>query len=60
MLLGEHNSSGDVKLKIGADICNEVRKMVKEQLGFSMSGGIAHNKTLAKIACGLHKPDNQV
>ena len=25
-----------------------------------MSGGIAHNRLLAKLASGLHKPDDQV
>jgi len=35
------------------------RAAVREQVGVRMSCGIAHNKLLAKLASGLHKPDDQ-
>lgn len=28
-------------------------------LGYKCSAGIAHNKMLAKLVCGLHKPNKQ-
>lgn len=28
-------------------------------LGYRCSAGIAHNKILAKLSCGLHKPNKQ-
>lgn len=28
-------------------------------LGYKCSAGIAHNKILAKLVCGLHKPNKQ-
>lgn len=28
-------------------------------LGYKCSAGIAHNKILAKLACGFHKPNQQ-
>ncbi|XP_031625277.1 DNA polymerase eta-like [Contarinia nasturtii] len=49
----------DIKLLIAASIVNEIRAEVKEQTGFECSAGIAHNKTLAKLVCGLNKPNKQ-
>eukprot|EP00927_Polykrikos_kofoidii_P073063 TRINITY_DN69138_c0_g1_i1.p1 TRINITY_DN69138_c0_g1~~TRINITY_DN69138_c0_g1_i1.p1 ORF type:complete len:683 (-),score=77.79 TRINITY_DN69138_c0_g1_i1:49-2001(-) len=47
------------RLVAGAIVVNELRNEVKEKLGFSCSGGVATNKVLAKLGCGLHKPDQQ-
>lgn len=47
------------RLVAGAVVIAELRKEVKTQLGFSCSGGVATNKVLAKLGCGLHKPDQQ-
>mmetsp|Transcript_12636 Transcript_12636/g.20925 ORF Transcript_12636/g.20925 Transcript_12636/m.20925 type:complete len:628 (-) Transcript_12636:60-1943(-) len=47
------------RLVAGAVVTAELRSEVKAKLGFSCSGGIATNKVLAKLGCGLHKPDQQ-
>lgn len=49
----------DLKLLIGAAIVNEIRAKVKELTGYECSAGIAHNKILAKLACGMNKPNKQ-
>lgn len=49
----------DIKLLIGSSIVNEIRAAVKEQTGFECSAGIAHNKILAKLVCGMNKPNKQ-
>jgi len=46
-------------LLCGALIVASARKTVQAELGFSCSGGVAKNKMLAKLICGLHKPDQQ-
>lgn len=48
-----------IKLLIASSIVNEIRAEVKEKTGFECSAGIAHNKTLAKLVCGLNKPNKQ-
>lgn len=49
----------DVKLLIASSIVSEIRAAVKEQTGYTCSAGIAHNKILAKLVCGLNKPNKQ-
>lgn len=49
----------DIKLLIGASIVNEIREAVKEKTGYECSAGIAHNKILAKLTAGFHKPNKQ-
>lgn len=49
----------DMKLLIASSIVNEIRATVKEKTGYECSAGIAHNKILAKIICGLNKPNKQ-
>ncbi|XP_062587283.1 DNA polymerase eta-like [Saccostrea cucullata] len=51
--------SSDQKLLIGALIAEEMRVAVYKETGFRCSAGIAHNKMLAKLVCGLHKPNKQ-
>lgn len=53
-----HNSSS-LRLAVGALIVEEMRAAVLAETGFNCSAGIAHNKILAKLACGLHKPNRQ-
>ncbi|XP_040583703.1 DNA polymerase eta [Lepeophtheirus salmonis] len=55
----EDLNADDTRLSIGAYIMEQVREAVFEKTGFRCSAGIAHNKILAKISCGLHKPNQQ-
>ncbi|XP_040904996.1 DNA polymerase eta [Toxotes jaculatrix] len=57
-LSGEHNSA-DLQLTVGALIVEEMRTAVEKHTGFRCSAGISHNKVLAKLACGLNKPNRQ-
>ncbi|TRZ25142.1 hypothetical protein HGM15179_001950 [Zosterops borbonicus] len=49
----------DLQLTMGAVIVEEIRVAVEAATGFRCSAGISHNKTLAKLACGLNKPNRQ-
>ncbi|XP_055914188.1 DNA polymerase eta [Eupeodes corollae] len=49
----------DLRLLIGAAICSEIRAAVKRETSFECSAGIAHNKILAKLGCGMNKPNKQ-
>ncbi|XP_048203661.1 DNA polymerase eta isoform X3 [Perognathus longimembris pacificus] len=53
------SSSPDVRLTVGAVIVEEMRAAIERQTGFQCSAGISHNKVLAKLACGLNKPNRQ-
>ncbi|XP_029305103.1 DNA polymerase eta isoform X2 [Cottoperca gobio] len=57
-LLGQQ-SPAELQLTVGALIVEEMRAAVEKDTGFSCSAGISHNKVLAKLACGLNKPDRQ-
>lgn len=52
-------SSAELHLTVGALIVEEMRAAVEEHTGFRCSAGISHNKVLAKLACGLNKPNRQ-
>ncbi|RZC39991.1 DNA polymerase eta [Asbolus verrucosus] len=52
-------SENNFKLAIGGLITEEIRRAVLEKTGYKCSAGIAHNKILAKLVCGLHKPNKQ-
>ncbi|KAM4729920.1 DNA polymerase eta isoform 2-T2 [Anableps anableps] len=56
--VGEQNSA-ELQLTIGALIVEEMRAAVEKDTGFRCSAGISHNKVLAKLACGLNKPNRQ-
>lgn len=47
------------RLIAGAVVVEEMRAGVAAELGFECSGGVAQNKMLAKLGCGLHKPNQQ-
>lgn len=49
----------EVCLAVGAMIVEEMRAAVEQHTGFRCSAGISHNKVLAKLACGLNKPNRQ-
>ncbi|XP_059215380.1 DNA polymerase eta [Centropristis striata] len=57
-LLGEQNSA-ELQLTVGALIVEEMRAAVEKDTGFRCSAGVSHNKVLAKLACGLNKPNRQ-
>ncbi|CAH0558795.1 unnamed protein product [Brassicogethes aeneus] len=46
-------------LAMGGLIAEEIRAAVLEKTGYKCSAGIAHNKILAKLVAGLHKPNQQ-
>uniref|UniRef100_A0A8D3BGB8 DNA polymerase eta n=1 Tax=Scophthalmus maximus TaxID=52904 RepID=A0A8D3BGB8_SCOMX len=52
-------SSAELQLTVGALIVEEMRSAVEKDTGFQCSAGISNNKVLAKLACGLNKPNRQ-
>lgn len=46
-----HNN--DWKLTLGAMLVEKIRAAIYEKTGFRCSAGIANNKMLAKLACGM-------
>ncbi|XP_068921992.1 DNA polymerase eta isoform X2 [Petaurus breviceps papuanus] len=55
----DDSSSPDLQLTVGAVIVEEMRAAIERHTGFQCSAGISHNKVLAKLACGLNKPNRQ-
>ncbi|XP_030051721.1 DNA polymerase eta isoform X2 [Microcaecilia unicolor] len=55
----EDTSCPDLHLAVGAVIVEEMRAAIEAETSFQCSAGIAHNKMLAKLACGLNKPNRQ-
>ncbi|MEE6527472.1 hypothetical protein FKM82_028869, partial [Ascaphus truei] len=51
--------SAELQLAVGATIVQEMRDAIEEETGFQCSAGISYNKVLAKLACGLNKPNRQ-
>eukprot|EP00795_Rhopilema_esculentum_P013193 gene13193-4002_t len=49
----------NLNLGVGAIVANEMRDAVLERTKFTCSAGIAHNKMLAKLVAGMHKPQQQ-
>ncbi|RUS78734.1 hypothetical protein EGW08_013485, partial [Elysia chlorotica] len=47
------------RLSVAAAMVEEMRAAVLQETGFTCSAGIAHNKMLAKLACGRNKPNKQ-
>lgn len=47
------------RLAVGAIIVSEMREAVLKETQFTCSAGIAHNKMLAKLGGGRHKPNKQ-
>ncbi|KAG0054221.1 DNA-directed DNA polymerase eta rad30 [Gryganskiella cystojenkinii] len=50
---------GEMQMLKAAEICNEVRQAVKDELGYTCSAGISSNKLLAKLGSGMNKPFQQ-
>ncbi|XP_035212812.1 DNA polymerase eta-like [Stegodyphus dumicola] len=59
MIYEEDHLYNDKMLAMAAVIVEEMRSAVYERTGYRCSAGIAHNKMLAKLSCGLHKPNKQ-
>ena len=59
--VGQAEEAGgeDLRLAVGAKIMEEVRAEVFRRTQFRCSAGISHCKTLAKLCCGLNKPNKQ-
>ena len=49
----------DVAILIGSGIVREVRRRVFEELRYTVSGGVARNKMLAKLGSAHQKPNAQ-
>ena len=47
------------RCQVGSGVANRARAALAAETGFRSSAGIAHNKLLAKLVSGLHKPDDQ-
>eukprot|EP00850_Spirogloea_muscicola_P015340 SM000116S24261 [mRNA] locus=s116:411715:415178:- [translate_table: standard] len=58
-LCNEAAEPGDRLLASGAVLVAELRATVLAKTQFTCSAGIAHNKMLAKLASGMHKPAEQ-
>ncbi|KAL1245738.1 DNA polymerase eta [Trichinella spiralis] len=55
----KHDSIENIEALISAVLVNRIRKQIFEKTNFHCSAGIAVNKMLAKLACGLNKPKQQ-
>ncbi|SPJ83644.1 related to DNA polymerase eta [Fusarium torulosum] len=49
----------EIALDIGAEIVRNIRKHIKQEMRYTTSAGISHNKVLAKLASGYRKPNRQ-
>lgn len=53
------NDWDDILVLIGAKISSDIRAIIEKQLGYTTSCGIGRVKTIAKLASGFRKPNNQ-
>ncbi len=49
----------DMLLVCASSIMNVLRKRVEDRWGYTVSAGISETKILAKLSCGLYKPNHQ-
>ncbi|GFO36539.1 DNA polymerase iota [Plakobranchus ocellatus] len=47
------------RIQIGSQIAADIREALQKELGITCCAGIAHNKVLAKLVAGTHKPNQQ-
>jgi DNA polymerase eta len=57
--LDPNGRTSDRRLALGAFFCAKARAAVFEKTKYTMSGGVAHNKMLAKLASAKNKPNKQ-
>ena len=57
--LNSNQTESEQKMKLACGIVARIRTQVYKQLGYTMSAGIARNKTLAKLGSAMNKPYNQ-
>ncbi|XP_067665765.1 DNA polymerase iota-like isoform X2 [Haliotis asinina] len=48
-----------LRLAVGSQIAADIREALHLELGITCCAGIAHNKLLAKLVAGKHKPNKQ-
>ncbi|KAK6102639.1 impB/mucB/samB family protein [Brugia pahangi] len=48
-----------LKLIIGADLVEQIRRNIKKSTAFNCSAGIGSSKMIAKLVCSRHKPGQQ-
>lgn len=53
------NDWDDIFMIIGSNLALELRNKIENLIGYTTSCGVARVKTLAKLASGFKKPDNQ-
>lgn len=53
------NDWDDTVLMIASQIVREIRSKVYEEVGYTCSAGIGHNRYIAKLASAKNKPNNQ-
>ncbi|KAI3380453.1 hypothetical protein SNEBB_001679 [Seison nebaliae] len=51
---------GELHLFFGNDYLKKIRNLILEKNELECSGGLSDNKMLAKLACGMKKPNQQV
>ncbi|XP_046752004.1 DNApol-eta [Diprion similis] len=56
---GELGDIQSQRLAVAGTIVERIRADIYETTGYRCSAGISYNKILAKLACGLHKPNRQ-
>ncbi|RUS88146.1 hypothetical protein EGW08_004108 [Elysia chlorotica] len=47
------------RIQIGSQVAADIREALQKELGITSCAGIAHNKVLAKLVAGTHKPNQQ-
>lgn len=55
----EDGKISDLRIFLGSQVASHLRKHVYEELAYTVSAGIATNKTLAKLASARYKPNQQ-
>ncbi|CAO1629477.1 unnamed protein product [Parajaminaea phylloscopi] len=58
-IIEQAESWSDYALACGAELILKVRSEIQSRLGYTMSAGVAPNKTLAKLSASERKPNGQ-